>query len=182
MDAITDKRIWHVSNNLMSLTATILFALILSSALLGCSPKIETISIDDVYWSAYRNPESFDTFLDTQTLDSRTSDCFLQKRDIALNNEEAKLLECSAILQDSPPWYECHEEAENFHNQAAIMNDIASAIDGSTWFDETQSYAYLLIIKSVFTDTEWNTFVDTFEELTPPFYCDYEGDDEWFWE
>lgn len=159
-----------------------LLVLMLLTLLVGCVPATETVNIDEVFWSAYRNPVGFDEYLSTQTLDPRTSNCFLQYRNTAFANEDAKLLECSVILQYTTAWNECHEEAEAFHNQGVIMNDIASAVDGPTRFDESQAYAFLIIAKSVFTEVDWNAFVDSLDEVTPPFYCEYDGDKEWFWE
>lgn len=156
---------------LILVAATGFFAIIASGG--GGGGGGESVSIDEVFWSAYRNPESFDAYLDTKTLDSRTSNCFLQHRDVALNNEQAKLRECSAILQGSPAWNDCHDEAEAFRNRAVMMNDIANTIDGSTRYDATQSYALLMITKSIFTEEDWNTFVDTLEELAPAYYCEY---------
>lgn len=182
MDTINSIRLWHLGNNLMVMIMRILPPLMLSIMLAGCEPDTEIVSIDDVYWSAFRNPVSFDAYLDAQSLDPRSSNCFLQHSNAVFKSEEAKLLECSVILVGSPAWNECHEEAEAFHNQGVIMKDIASAIDGPIRFDETQAYAYLIIAKSVFTEVEWNAFIDSLDEVTPAFYCEYEGDKKWFWE
>ena len=182
MDVINDKRLCRFRSNFMGTIMRTLPVFILSMILLGCDTTIETVSIDDAYWSAYRNPESFDAYLQTQAFDPRTSNCFLQHRDAALTREDAKLLECGVILQGSPAWNQCHEEAEAFHNQGVIMNDIASAIDGPMRFDETQAYAFLIITKSVLAEIDWNAFVDLLDEAVPPFYCEYEGEEQWFWE
>ena len=89
-------------------------ALLISWLLTGCivETTTETVSIDDVYWSAYRDPVGFDSYLDNQTLDPRSSGCFRVHRDIALANEQSKLLECSVILEGSPAWHECHAAFE----------------------------------------------------------------------
>lgn len=162
-------------------TISILF---ISIWLTGCvvEKTTETVSIDDVYWSAYRDPVAFDAYLDNQTLDPRTSGCFLQHRDMALTNEQTKLLECSVILEGSPAWNECHDEADALRTHAVIMNDIAIAIDGPGNFDETEAYAYLVIAKSALTEADWITFVEALNTVMPPLYCEYEGEEKWFWE
>ena len=148
----------------------------------GCDREEIEVSIDDLYWSAYRNPETFDSYLDTTVIDAKASNCFLRYSDQMFNFEQEKLLECGLILQGSPPWNECHDAAESFHNSGVILNNIAGAIDGPVRFDETQGYGFLVIAKSVFTDIDWNLFIDQLDEVTPPFLCKYKGDREWFWE
>ena len=162
-----------------------LLVLITLPLLTGCPLKektTETVTIDEIFWEAFRDPIGFDVYLDAQTLDSRTSSCFRQRRDAALSNEQAKLLECSVILEGSPAWNECHEEAEAFHNNAVIMNDIASAIDGPGNFDETEAYSYKVISKSLLTEEDWGEFIDALQEATPTYYCEYEGEEKWIWE
>lgn len=182
MDRTNYKGSCHFRITFIDMVMRTLMALVLSIILLSCSSSVEIVNIDETYWSAYRNPESFDTYLQAQTLDPRSSNCFMQFSNAALTQEDAKLLECSVILQGSPAWNECHEEAEALHNQAVIMNDIASAIDGPMRFDESEAYAFLIIAKSIITETDWNALIDVLDEVTPPFQCEYEGDDEWFWE
>lgn len=151
-------------------------------ALQACDTETENVGIDEVFWSAFRNPESFDAYLAEQTLDPRTSNCFLQHRNLAFAQEDAKLLECSVILQGSIAWNQCHEEAEALHNRGVVMNDIASAIDGPVRFDETSAYAFLIITKMALTEINWDAFIDQLDEVAPPFYCEYEGEEQWFWE
>jgi hypothetical protein len=155
---------------------------VLTVALQACDTEIENVGIDEVHWSAFRNPESFDAYLDTKTLDPRTSNCFLQHSNLAFAQADAKLLECSVILMYSPAWNQCHEEAEELENRGVLMKDIAGAVDGAIRFDETSAYALLIITKSFLTEIDWNAFVDLLDEAAPPFYCEYEGEEQWFWE
>jgi len=144
------------------------FALLL--ILTGCEKETIEVSVDDLYWSAYRNPETFDSYLGTAVIDAKASNCFLRYRDRAFNSEQAKRLECGQISQDTPAWNECHDEVDAFHNGGVILNNIAGAIDGPVRFDETEGYGYLVIAKSVITDIDWNSLVDALDAVTPPIY------------
>jgi hypothetical protein len=162
----------------------ILFMLVFSSLLTGCPLKVETtetVGIDVLFWEAYRDPVGFDVYLASQTLDSRVSDCFRHYSDSAFSDEYAKLLECSVILESTPPWNDCHAEAEAFHNQGVMLNDLSLTIDGAVNFSETGSYSYLVLAKSLVTDTDWNILVDAVDEITPPLYCKYK-EEKWIWE
>jgi hypothetical protein len=163
----------------------VLLALITLPLLTGCpieKTTTETVVIDEIFWEAFRDPVGFDMYLDAQTLDPRTSSCFRQFRDSALANEQSKLLECGVILEGSPAWNECHDEADAFRNNAVIMNDIANAIDGPGNFDETEAYIFLVITKSSFTEEDWSEFADALQAATPTYYCEYEGEKKWIWE
>lgn len=164
--------------------ATIALFLLNTMLLAGCPLKRETtekVSIDEVFWEAFRDPVGFDAYLDAQALDARTSSCFRQYRDEAFANEQDKLLECSVIIAYTPPWDDCHNEAEVFHNNGVAMNDIAGAIDGPGNFAETSTYSYLVINKSFLTDADWNAYVDVLQAAAPPYVCKYEKE-EWLWE
>jgi hypothetical protein len=182
MHTFNDIRLWHLRNKSTHMALRTLVLLMLAIGLWGCETPVETVSIDETYWSAYRNPESFDAYLDTAVLEPRTANCFFRHRDAAVNNLNAKLRECSVILQGSPAWNDCHDEADAFETQAVIFQDIGNTVAGTTTFDVTQAYTYLMLSKSLLNPADWEIFIDQLNELTPPFYCEYEGEEQWIWE
>lgn len=133
----------------------------------------EIVSVDEIYYSAFRSPETFDADLPSLVKDDRSADCLRRLRDQALNEENQKLLECGQLITGSNAWNECHTEAESHGNRAAIMNDIANAIEGPTRFDETQGYAFLILSKMALTEIEWNEFINLLQSVTPEFKCEY---------
>ena len=158
-----------ISKNIWRLLVLLAGIFLLSS----CSSDEDVVNVDEVFWSAYRNPETFDSYLVGNQLDGRTANCFEQYRDKALNLEQLKLQECALMLTGSLLWNDCHEEAEEFHNNAVLMNDIARTIEGTTSFDATQSYALLVITKSLFTTDGWNTLINDLIAVAAPMQCRY---------
>ena len=87
-----------------------------------------TVDISAIYWSAVRNPETFDTYLATQNIEARASDCFLRHSNNYFNAEQAKLDECYQMVSYSPMWNACHDEADNLRNGGVIRRDISRAM------------------------------------------------------
>lgn len=135
------------------------------------------VNVDNLYWSAFRSPETFDEDLKMLPVPSRASECLRDLSDDSFELEQGRLRECGQMLTGSPAWNECHSEAEAHHNRGVIQSDIADAIDGEQRFDESEGGTYLMLSKSIVGEAEWEQLVEDVDAATPPVECEYEEDD-----
>lgn len=136
------------------LTATMVFVLA-SASCDECDwpgSDCETVNVDDVYWSAYRNPESFDAALPTMELHPRTSEVFRLHGQDRFAKANAKLDERDQFELYSPLWRKCDEEAIELHNQGVVFRDIMLAIDRTVPFSSSETGMAL-----IFGKTYWET-------------------------
>lgn len=137
-----------------------------------CDTEVEVVNVDNLFWSAWRNPETFDTWLASQTVDPAASVCLRSHGNEAFAAEQNQLLQCDQLLTGSPAWNECHEAAESLHNRGVILFDIARTIDGMTRFDATEGGQYLILSKSILGEAGWNTLADIAQANAPPLECE----------
>jgi hypothetical protein len=131
----------------------------------------EAVDVDNLFWTAWRDPESFDAWLAGNTVDPGAPGCLRHLASKAFNEEQAQLQECSQMVSGSPEWTECHETAESVHNRGVVLNDIARACDGSARFDATQGGQYLIGAKTLVGQSNWYSFSDILRQSLPRFEC-----------
>jgi hypothetical protein len=129
------------------------------------------INVDPIFWTAFRDPETFDTWLTGQTIDPAAPGCMRHLAAKAFNEEQAQLQECSQMVSGTPAWNECHEEAEAAHDRGVVLNDVARACDGTIRFDATQGGQWLISAKTIVGESEWYSFTDILRQSLPPFEC-----------
>lgn len=129
-----------------------------------------TVSVDDIYWSAWRDPEGFDTWLSTQTPPPNAASCLEERADLFFRLEQDQLLTCRDYLSGSRSWNECHDQADNYHNGGVVAQDIARALNGTARFADTSGGAYLTLARQII-GPEWTAFIDSLRRLVPPIEC-----------
>jgi hypothetical protein len=135
-----------------------------------------TIDVSYIFWQAYSSPDTFDDWLASQSLEPGTAACFRSHANKWFQAKENKLSECYQMSTGSTAWNECHNEADQIHNSAVLLNDIARTIDGYTRFNETQMGRYLISMKQLLGDVEWNelmNWVRKFYSTMPPLVCTF---------
>jgi len=151
-------------------------ALLLSlSCSLGCNPfkpsDMSGVSADDVFWRAYSGPETFDGWLASQTINKKASSCLTAKAESGFAAERDRRRECNQMASFTSEWTRCHDEADNLHNGGVVANDIARAISGTTRFDRSEGFQYLMFAKSGLSTADWNSFVDQLRRSFPRLEC-----------
>lgn len=138
-----------------------------------CRPDpVTKIDVSDIFWSAWRNPESFDDWLAGQTIDPGAAGCLRSRAEAAFDASEARLRECNQLLSPSTAWNECQQESEQLHNSGVVLNDIARTIEGRTRFENTDSYQILIWGKDLAGAATWNALADALRDLMPPLECE----------
>jgi len=131
----------------------------------------ETINVDTIFWTAWRDPEAFDAWLTGQTVDPGAPGCLRHLASVAFGEEQAQLRECGQMVSGTPEWNECHASAEAVHNRGVVLNDIARACDGTIRFDATQGGQYLMAAKTLVGQADWYAFSDILRQSSPRFEC-----------
>ena len=131
----------------------------------------DKIEVDPLFWTAWRDPESFDTWLTTNSVDAGAPGCLRHLASKAFNEEQTQLQKCGQMVSGTPEWNACHDTAEAVHNRGVVMNSIAGACDGTTRFDATQGGQYLIAAKSIIGQSSWYSFTDALMQSLPPFEC-----------
>lgn len=129
-----------------------------------------TVSVDDIYWAAWRDPDTFDAWLSTQTPPPNAASCLQERADLFFQLEEDQLVTCRSYSSGSRSWNECHDQAESYHNGGVVAQDIARTLNGTTRFADTSAAVYLTLGKAA-TGTGWTAFINSLRELVPPLQC-----------
>lgn len=135
------------------------------------APTPVGLSADAVFWRAYSDPTTFDSWLATQTIDRGASACLRRRAEALFASSEAKLSECRQMVSFTPEWNRCHDERENLHNGGVIANDIAQAVDGVRPFSASSGGGILTLARSAVGVAQWNEFIATLRRLFPPISC-----------
>ncbi len=149
-------------------------ALCVFSACPGCPTEPDpasSVDVTDLYFAAWRNPETFDTYLTSVRVDSQASRCLREFGEKALRASQEQLAKCAQMVSYTPQWEDCHEERENLNNQGVVFLNIASAVDGQTRFSATEAYQLLTLGKAVAGASAWNQLIDQLRATTPRLEC-----------
>lgn len=151
--------------------------LVVALSVIACLHEDDTriISVDSLFWAAWRDPETFDSYLRSTTVDPQSSTCLRRYAEEAFAEEQRRLRECSAILTGSPAWNECHEQAEGAHDRGVVLSDIARAIDGQVTFASTEAARFLRLGKSIAGQAVWYQLADALRANVPRMECEVPG-------
>lgn len=152
-------------------------ALVLALTLSGCDcwplfSSPEHVDVRPLFLAAVRSPDRFDDQIPGLSPHERASECLRQRADVAFDEEESQLRECSVILTGSPAWNECHERAEALHNNGVILGDVAAAVEGSRSFAQSSGGQYLILTRLAVGDALYSQVVALIEEVAPPMECE----------
>jgi hypothetical protein len=137
----------------------------------GTGPTPVGISADTVFWRAYADPTTFDSWLATQTVDRDASACLRRRAQTLFAASEAKLRDCGQMVSFTPEWNRCHDESENLHNGGVVANDIAQAVDRIRPFSVSDGGRVLTFVRSTLGVADWNAFITTLRQSFPPITC-----------
>lgn len=131
----------------------------------------DTVNVREVFLRAVAEPDRFDAALPTIELEGGTSRCLGSLSDEALAAEQNKLVECGQLVTESPSWEVCHEEAEAFHNNGVVLNDIKNAADGRVRFDDSSGGQFLILAKNALGPAEYEALIDLLQDTVPDLEC-----------
>lgn len=137
------------------------------------SPTESTFSVSDVFWRAFSEPESFDSWFATeqQNVDRRAASCLRSRSSRFYDDSQRRLTECSRMESYSREWTQCHEEAEGLSNGSVLARDLAVAIEGSTRLDATEAGRYLIAMKRTAGVQLWNELITELQRVFPRIEC-----------
>lgn len=136
-----------------------------------CPSDDEGVPVSDVFWRAFTEPETFDDWLRGQQVERGAASCLRSRATRFLNDEQNKLRECSQIVTGSPAWEQCHDDAVGYHNGGVVAQDIASTLDGTARFANTNAGRDLILRKSVLGSALWNQLINELRGLFPRIEC-----------
>jgi hypothetical protein len=130
-----------------------------------------TINVDTIFWTAFRDPESFDAWLAGHPADPGAPSCLRHLASKAFSEEQVQLRQCSQMVSGTPEWNDCHDIADQAHNRGVVLNDLGRTCDGSVRFDATEGGQYLMAAKNLVGQSDWYSFADVLRQNSPRFEC-----------
>lgn len=138
---------------------------------LGPSPIDDGVTADTIFWRAYSDPTTFDSWLGTQKVHGKAAGCLQEHANNSFNLSRSKLAECSQMVSFTPTWNACHQESENYNNGGVVARDVARTVQGATRFSQTDGGNYLISVRSVVGAADWNAAIELLRQNVPQIKC-----------
>lgn len=135
-------------------------------------PDKRIVNVDDLFWRAWRNPETFDSYLASASVDPKAAECLTTHSNAAFGEQQKQLRECAALVSGSDLWNACHERAEQAQLRGVILRDISAAVQGRTKFSQTQGGQYLIMAKALVGVGSWYEGADLARAVAPSLTCE----------
>lgn len=135
------------------------------------TPDPVGISAETIFWQAYTDPQSFDQWLTTQTVDRNSAACLRSRSQTLSAQSQSRLRECRQLTSYTTEWNRCHEESEQMESASVVANDIANAIDRTRRFDASSGGQMLIQTRFVVGVANWNETITLLRQVMPRFSC-----------